>query len=191
MFARLGNNVSLGRSLTGLQYHHRLDGLAPGIVRDAEYSGFENGGMLMDRGLNLCAVNVLAPRDNHVLGAIHDKNVTLGIPRSNVACPHPAISQGFFSEIGPTPIAQHIGLRTDNNFARRAAVSGYRVAIGVDHQNFGDESFTATGAEALRVVTGDRALMILLRQESHGHPFGLAVALNHGAGKCLERRLDH
>ena len=48
MFARLGNNVCLGRGLTGLQYHHRLDGFTPGIVRDAEYSGFENGGMLMD-----------------------------------------------------------------------------------------------------------------------------------------------
>ena len=49
MFARLGNNVSLGRSLTGLQYHHRLDGLAPGIVGNAKYSRLQHGWVLVDR----------------------------------------------------------------------------------------------------------------------------------------------
>ena len=61
MFARLGNNLRLGRGLTRLQYHHRLDGLAPGVVRDAEYSGFQYRRMLVNGRFDLRAVNVLAP----------------------------------------------------------------------------------------------------------------------------------
>src|SRR5690606_17270263 len=66
-------------------------GLAPFLVRHADDGAFQYAGEAVDDDLDLGRIDVLAARDVHVLDAIDDVVVTVGIAARDIAGFQPAI----------------------------------------------------------------------------------------------------
>ena len=118
--------------------------------------------MLMNCRFHLRAVDILATRNDHVFGSINDEDVALLVPNGNVTRPHPAIAQGFFCQIRPSPVAEHIGFRADDDFSVSAAIFRCWPTLGVDNANLRNEALPSTGAQPFGVVSRDSALVVLL-----------------------------
>ena len=65
--------------------HHRADLFAVALVGDADDGGFGDVGVLVERGLDLGRVDVLAAPDDDVLQAVDDVEVALVVEAAEVA----------------------------------------------------------------------------------------------------------
>ena len=58
---------------TGLQHHGRRDELAAGVVRHPQRRAVTDGGMRLQRRLDLDRPDAVAGADDHVVGAGHEE----------------------------------------------------------------------------------------------------------------------
>ena len=70
---------------------HRLD---PALVGHSEDRDLEHGGMRPERVLDLERIHVLTAGDDHVLGAIEQREVVLVVEGADVARAVPAVDEG-------------------------------------------------------------------------------------------------
>ena len=66
--------------------------LAEALVGDAEHDGFGDRVVVVDRGLHLAAVHVLAAAEHHVLGAVDDEHEAVVVDAGDVAGVQPAVA---------------------------------------------------------------------------------------------------
>ena len=78
-------------SMPGFEHDHRGDFFAETVVGHAEHDGFDDVVVVIDRGLDLAAVHVLAAADHHVLGAVDDEHQTVFVDAGDVAGVQPAV----------------------------------------------------------------------------------------------------
>eukprot|EP01022_Parablepharisma_sp_SALTPOND_P013731 TRINITY_DN18447_c2_g1_i1.p1 TRINITY_DN18447_c2_g1~~TRINITY_DN18447_c2_g1_i1.p1 ORF type:complete len:944 (+),score=289.22 TRINITY_DN18447_c2_g1_i1:617-3448(+) len=85
----------LGAALgPGPQHHHRLEGLAPLVVRHPDHRHLGDLGMPKQHLLHLAGVDVLPPADDHVNAAVHDVEKALLVHAAHVAQGEPAVLEG-------------------------------------------------------------------------------------------------
>jgi hypothetical protein len=82
--------------------HHQLAPLGVWYSKDC---GFANRGMLVKNRLDLAGVDVLAARDNHVLQAVQEVEITVRIPTADVTRVKEAVPQRKIGFLRIFPIA--------------------------------------------------------------------------------------
>src|SRR5207247_9179635 len=89
------------------QDHHRVHALAELVAGDAEDRRLQHGGVGVERGLDLDAVDVLATAHDHVLRAVHQEHITLFVHEAEIAGVHEAAAERLGSGIGLDSIPLH------------------------------------------------------------------------------------
>src|SRR5262245_31515037 len=90
----VGDQFVRAKSLSRLAHDAGGDELTPLPVGDAEDRRFENRRMLVDDGFDLAGVDVFATGDDHVLRAVENVEIALGIAVAHVAgTEHPVLER--------------------------------------------------------------------------------------------------
>ena len=84
--------------------HHKL---TPLRVWHSEDRGFANRGMLVKHRFDLAGVDILAARDNHILQAVQDVEITVRILTADVTRAKEAVSERESGFLRILPIATH------------------------------------------------------------------------------------
>ena len=113
--------VSLGEGGVGAAYDDGSSDLSPAVVGDADDGRLGHGRVLEEAVLDLDGRDVLAAADDHVLLAVDDGQVPLGVQRPAVAGVEPPTLERLRAR-GPLPVA-----RGRDGGARRAR-TGARMA---------------------------------------------------------------
>src|SRR5580700_8702338 len=103
----VSHQIIRAEDLSRLQHdtgHHKLTPLG---VRYSEDRGFANRGILVKNRLDFAAVDVLAARDNHVLQAVQDIEITVRILTAGVSCTKEAVPERKSGFLRILPIAMH------------------------------------------------------------------------------------
>ena len=79
--------------MPGSDVHDRADLLAQDVVGDADHGGVGHRRVLVQDGLDLDAVHVLAAADDHVLGPVDDVDEALVVEPGDVARVEPAVGE--------------------------------------------------------------------------------------------------
>src|SRR6185295_18195341 len=83
--AAIGDQILDAERMAGLEDDAGRDDLSPLGIGDAEYRRLANGRMLIDNGLDLARVDILAASHDHVLHAVEDINISSCILIANVS----------------------------------------------------------------------------------------------------------
>src|SRR5882672_5312618 len=104
------HQVPLGAARARAQDHEGLDRLAPLLVRDPDDRDLGHRGMLEQAVLDLDGRHVLAPRDDHVLLAVADRDERV-VGVAAVAGVEPAVHDGLGRLLGlvPVPLEDVVG----------------------------------------------------------------------------------
>ncbi len=97
---------------------HRLDQFAPLLVRNADDGGAFDRRVLVKDVLDLPGEDVEAAADNHVLGAVHNVEVSLLVELAHVSGPQPAVPERLRRLFGLLEIARHHVDRPADDVAR-------------------------------------------------------------------------
>ena len=87
-------------------YHHRHL-LSVLLVGNCDHLGIQQSAHLHQVLLDLFRVDVLAPADNHVLYAAHDRQVALLVQHPQIARFHPALLDALACCLLVAPVVQH------------------------------------------------------------------------------------
>uniref|UniRef100_A0A0N4Z3R1 Transcriptional regulator n=1 Tax=Parastrongyloides trichosuri TaxID=131310 RepID=A0A0N4Z3R1_PARTI len=188
--AGVAQGVFAGR-LAGAQHHQRLDRLAPAVVGHADHGGLGHGRMLEQGALDLSGIDVLAAGHDHVLDAVANIEIALGVQAARVAAAEPAVGvQRRPRFVLGAPIAQHGPRRANGDLARLAR----RQTLALRRQDgqFDARKGPPSGGQARMVRIG----VVRRRQADHGarrlgQPINLhEVAADDAYGLAQQRRGD-
>ena len=101
---RMSSSVSVDSSA---DLDDRLDLLAELGMGHADHGGVEHLGVGDEAVLDLDAVDVLAAADDHVLLAVGDEEVAVGVDLADVAGVEPAVADRLGGRLGLAPVAGH------------------------------------------------------------------------------------
>ena len=91
--------------------------LAVHVVGTADDRCFEHRAVLCERVLDLSRVQVLAASDDHVLDAVHERQVAVVVEHPDVAGVQPAVADGPRRRSGQVQVAAHDAGPGDDDFA--------------------------------------------------------------------------
>jgi len=91
--------------------------LPPCRIGHSEDSGFQNRRVLVEDFFDFGTVDVLTTGDDHILGAIDEENVALGIHTTEVSAVIPPMTESIGGLLGFVPVALHDIGATYNNLA--------------------------------------------------------------------------
>src|SRR5215468_2362179 len=75
--------------------HHRVYRFPPCRIRHSEDGGFQDSRVFVEDFFDLGAIDVLAAGDDHILDAIDEENVALGIHTTEVSTVIPPMTEGI------------------------------------------------------------------------------------------------
>ncbi len=128
---RWASRPSTSSSVPGRGDHGQGHLLAEALVGDAEHGGLVHAGVLVDGGLDLGAVDVLAGAQDHVLGPVLDVDEALVVEAAEVAGAQPAVDvDDLGGGLGLVPVAADQVRAPEPDLADLAG--GDRVAVVVD-----------------------------------------------------------
>ena len=123
-------------SMPGSDVHDRADLLAQHLVGDADDRGVVHRRVLVERGLDLDAVHVLAAADDHVLGPVDDVDEALVVEPGHVAGVEPAVGEAGRGLRRLVEVALHDVRALDPELAD--LTDRQRGAVGVDDLHVAD-----------------------------------------------------
>src|SRR5215469_7854932 len=91
----------------GFELDHRLDGLTPFVVRHPDDCTVTNGLVTPDDLLDLAGVHIESARDDHVLLAVGDMQISLRIEMADIPRMQPAIDDRLGGLVGRFVVARH------------------------------------------------------------------------------------
>src|SRR5690606_7096561 len=157
--------------------HHDL---APLRIRRAHHTRLGDTGMLDEHFLDLTGVDVAAPADHHVLGAVPQGEVAAVVERAHVAGVEPAVAQRVRGRGGIAPVARHHHIAAAHDLPDLA--DGGRPAVGSQHRDLhsgpgmadrSEHRVFGHGAGLVEMVrapqTGDRHRRLALPVELYEH----------------------
>ena len=119
----------------GLELDERARRLAPPRVGLGDHRGGEHRGMAVEHVLDLERRDVLAARDDDVLGAVLDLEVAVGVHHGEVAGMEPAAGEGRLGGLRVLEVALHGDVAAEHDLAHGLAVGGHRRhGLGVHHR---------------------------------------------------------
>ena len=98
-------SASAVADLPGLEHHERVRRLAPLLVRHADDRDFLDRVVTQQHRLDLDRRNVLAAADDHVLQAIGDLHVAVGMHDGGIAGVEPAVAHALRGGLGIVVVA--------------------------------------------------------------------------------------
>src|SRR5689334_3375653 len=101
------------------------DALAPVVVRHADDGNFRDRLIAEKDVLHLARVDVVAAGDDHVLRAVHQREVAVLVEAAEVAGVEPAVAQGLGRRLGHVEVAGHDGRTVDQHLADLARPGGH------------------------------------------------------------------
>ena len=110
-----------------LELHEGAGRLAPFLIGPRHHRRKLHRRMPVERDLDLDARNVLAARDDDVLGAVLDLDIAVGVLDREVAGVHPAAAERFGRRLGLLQIAEHHGVAAHHDLADGLAVARHRL----------------------------------------------------------------
>src|SRR6266446_6752536 len=93
-------------------------------MRDSDYRALTHARVSHQDGLHLERVDVLATRDDHVLDAVRQKDITLRVHTAPIAGMHPAASDRGGCRVGTVPVAEHNPGSSNRDFTEFATHLG-------------------------------------------------------------------
>src|SRR6185369_6346438 len=99
-FAAEVDDVLLARGGAFLECHERARRLAPFLVGPRHHRAFQHGRMAVDHALDLDRRDVLAARDDDVLGAVLQLDIAVGVADAEIAGVEPAAREGVVGRLG-------------------------------------------------------------------------------------------
>src|SRR5712692_12097269 len=97
--------------------HNRMHRFPPRRIGHPEDSGFQDSRMLVEDFFDLGTVDVLAAGDDHILGAINQEDVALGMHATEIPTVIPPVTEGVGGLLGFIPVALHDIRATHDNLA--------------------------------------------------------------------------
>lgn len=173
----------LGRDgRTGVGDDDRLDGLAPLLVGDADHAGFPHGGVFVQSGLDLGAVDVEATRDDHVLLAVDEEEIAVLPHPGQVSGVHPAVPEGLRGQFRLLPVLLYAVRAAHDDLADLARA---QLPARLVHDAYlGVVRRTTAGLEQLGVLP--HASRDLLAAQTRDHAGGLAEPVALGDDRAEE-----
>ena len=159
--ARNACSASAVERCPGAQHDGGGDVLAEALVGDAEHGRLGHVGVLVDRGLDLGAVHVLAAAQHHVLGPVDDEHEAVLVDAGDVAGVEPAVADRVGGGLRPVQVAldhdraAHAQL-ADRVGRRRDVVAELVDQLGVERRHDAARTTPAWRVQ-LRRVGGDDA----------------------------------
>ena len=111
------DQLGLGGAHAGFEGDEGAGCLAPCVVRAGDHGGFQDGGVAVERALDLDRRNILAAGDDDVLGAVFDFDIAVGVHHGEVACMKPAALERGLGGFGVGEIAHHDVVAAHHDFA--------------------------------------------------------------------------
>uniref|UniRef100_A0A804LD46 Uncharacterized protein n=2 Tax=Zea mays TaxID=4577 RepID=A0A804LD46_MAIZE len=105
-----------------LELDERARRLAPVVVWPRHDRRLEDGWVAEDHRLHLDGADVLAARDDDVLGPVLDLDVPVGMPHGEVPGVQPPAGHGFLGRLEVLVVAAHHGVSPEHHLAHRLAV---------------------------------------------------------------------
>src|SRR4029077_11984989 len=100
-----------------LEGHRRPDLLAEGRMRQADHGGLGDGGVVVQRLLDLPRVDVVAAADDQVLLPVHDVEVAVLVHPGQVTGVEPAVADRLGGRLGAMPVTLHHVRPADDDLA--------------------------------------------------------------------------
>ena len=136
--------------MTGPRHHEGHHFLAPVGVAPADHRHLEHRRVQQQRLLDLARVDVGAARDDHVLGAVLEREETVGIEGRQVAGVQPATAQRRLVGGRVVPVTGHHHVGAADHLADLA---GRQVAVvGIDHPHLDAGARDAHRTQALVIA---------------------------------------
>src|SRR5439155_3383216 len=107
------------------QYHERLGPLAPAFVGHPDDGGLQHGRVRHDGLFDLDRGDVLAARDDDVLGPVAQFDVTVGVHHTQVAGVEPAAPERVRGRLGVVVVAEHHVVAAHDDLAHGVPVGRY------------------------------------------------------------------
>src|SRR4051794_6483494 len=98
-------------------HHIGDDDFAPFGMRPADDRSFAHAPVLEQHLLDLTRIDVRATRDDHVLGAILEREVTVRVEHADIAGMQPAAAQGLRRRVRIFPVARHDHVATADDLS--------------------------------------------------------------------------
>ena len=158
-------------------------------MRPADYRDLAHGRMPQQYFLDLARINVGAAADDHVLGAVPQRQETVLVERSDVAGMQPAVAQRFQAGVRIAPVAAHDGIAANQDFADLPGRQ--RPVLLVGNANLYRRLRDPNRSQPLFVTRVFALADMELRQcgDRHGR-FALAINLRETRPHHLQRALD-
>ena len=173
----------------GVQLDDGLDRLAPFLVGHADHRAVLHRGVRPDHLLDLARVHVEPAGDDHVLAAVGDVQVALGVLVADVAGAQPAVDDRRRpSARGPCSSPSSPGRRRRRSRRPRPAAAPRRRRRGSRRVTIGRRP----AARGQPLVVGRLAVDEVLLRAQHRdrrRRLGLAVALHHHRAEDVDRAL--
>src|SRR5712691_21235 len=169
-----------------LAHHVGDDDLAPFGVRPADHRHFADFFVREQNFLDLTRIDVGAAGNDHVLGAVLQREVALGVEDADVAGVQPAAVKRRLARLRIFPIARHHHVDLAQNFAGRARRQGAILMIG--YLDLDASVGPAGGAElffpARMTAVGD---FVPPEKGDRHRTFALAVDLRQAIAEAIDR----
>ena len=134
MLAAEGAQRVFGHLRAGLQLDEGAGRLAPFLVRLRHHRRAHHRGMAIQRLLDFQGRNVLAARDDDVLGTVADLDVAVGLHHREIAGVEPAAGERGRGRGRVAEIALHGDVAAEHDLAHRLPVGRHRLhRVGIEH----------------------------------------------------------
>ena len=128
----VGHDLLRRDRLAGLEADHGHDLLAQPAVGLADHRGLGHRGVGEEHLLDLAGVHVEAAADDHVLLAIDDEEVAVGVAVAEVAGVEPPALHGLGGRVGAAVVALHHVVATDHDLTDVVLAPLELDVVGVD-----------------------------------------------------------
>ena len=176
-------------ALAGVEFDHRLHRLAPLLVGDADDGAVAHRRVGPDHLLDFARVDVEAAADDHVLLAVGDVEVAVGVEVADVAGVQPAVDDRLRGLVRRLVVALHHEVAAHADLAGRARRQD---GAGVVHDLDADQRIGAPDRREPLVGREPAIVEVRVRRQERDRPrrLGLAVAAHHHRPEDLDRPLE-
>ena len=109
-----------------LLHHEKIHRFSHALVRQADHGAFQHAGMTRDHGFHLVGKHLESGNEDHVLLAVHDGDLSLGVHHADVAGAKEAVGAHHLRRlVRPLPVARHHLRAAGANLARLARAAGH------------------------------------------------------------------
>ncbi len=179
MGAAMDDDLLRRRRRPLLQRDEGVRHLAPFLIRRRDHRRLAHRRVPVEHVLHLERADVLAPRDDDVLGAILDLGIAVGMEHGEIAGMEPPPGEGLARRLRVLEIALHHRIAAQHELAKASAIGGDGgEGFGIAHARLGQHGMRhALAGEEGGLFLERQGIAPLLPGIDHGGAVGLGQAI--------------